>query len=169
MGVLGRVSCYCGVETNWLPSHPHVSESTLPRLFSWSRLFALQPCYCALTSPPQVNLVFVGVFLLVLFCLLHSGAFTYSQLKTITSHRLTACAQRSAPHAQTPSLNNREAYQAVKADVPLMAKLPLLTRKQLLERAARLGLTPPVAPSASGELAEERSRAGGVIVCRVRP
>ncbi|KAI8463548.1 MAG: hypothetical protein J3K34DRAFT_526893, partial [Monoraphidium minutum] len=43
-----------------------------------------------------------------------------------------------------------EAYRRVKTEVPLLAKLPLLNRAQLMARAADLGLTPPVAPQAAG-------------------
>jgi hypothetical protein len=47
-----------------------------------------------------------------------------------------------------------EAYAAVKSDVPLMAKIPLLSRKQLMQRAAQLGLSPTVEAGTAGARAE---------------
>jgi hypothetical protein len=48
-----------------------------------------------------------------------------------------------------PSLGS-EALPLVESKVQLLSKLPLLTRAQLMERAARLGLVPPAPASASG-------------------
>ena len=59
-----------------------------------------------------------------------------------------------APQPATPAATiglSSESLSSVKSAVPLLSKLPLLTREQLMERAAQLGLAPPApfgAPSA---------------------